>query len=210
MKKTCILIMTIGTAAMLCTGCGNKNTSNTIVPEKTGVIQDGPEDTEPEQVRTFVEITEINGNTILVKPEDGSWELNSSNAFAIPKDRISDDIKPEVGMWLEVIYNGSINETYPAGFSGIASISVAEYPGRRDADTPDETVDEDRAAVGGPYGELSVILPQTWTAETAPIDSNKLMYGLYGLIIKPVGVSEGRIELFCSDRFGVCGTDRYL
>ena len=92
MKKTCIVIITIGTAVMLCTGCGDKNTGNYIAPEKTGVIQDGPEDTEPEQVRTFVEITEINGNTILVKPEDGSWERNSSNAFAIPKDRLSDDI----------------------------------------------------------------------------------------------------------------------
>ena len=92
-------------------------------------------DTAPEQARVFVEITETDGDTILVKPEDGAWELNSSDAFSIPKDRLSDDIKPEVGMWLEVIYSGSINETYPASFSGISSISVAEYPGRRDTDT---------------------------------------------------------------------------
>ena len=92
-------------------------------------------DTAPEQARVFVEITETDGDTILVKPEDGAWELNSSDSFSIPKDRLSDDIKPEVGMWLEVIYSGSINETYPASFSGISSISVAEYPGRRDTDT---------------------------------------------------------------------------
>ena len=109
-------------------------------------------------------------------------------------------------MWLEVIYSGSVNETYPASFSGISSISVAEHPGRRDTDTPDDTVNEDRVTAGGPYGEISVILPQTWTAEAAPVDSDKMMYGLYGLILKPVGVSEGWIELFCSDSFGVCGT----
>ena len=163
-------------------------------------------DTAPEQARVFVEITETDGDTILVKPEDGAWELNSSDAFSIPKDRLSDDIKPEEGMWLEVIYSGSVNETYPASFSGISSISVAEYPGRRDTDTPDDTVNEDRVTAGGPYGEISVILPKTWTAEAAPVDSDKMMYGLYGLILKPEGVSEGQIELFCSDSFGVCGT----
>ena len=105
-------------------------------------------DTAPEQVRVFVEITETDGDTILVKPEDGAWELNSSDAFSIPKDRLSDDIKPEVGMWLEVIYSGSINETYPASFSGISSISVAEYPGRRDTDTMQFDEEKTEGGVG--------------------------------------------------------------
>ncbi len=173
---------------------------------KDGIIQDVPEDTEPEHVRVIVEITKIDGSTILVKPEDGSWELNSSDSFSIPKDRLSDDIKPEEGMWLEVIYSGSVNETYPASFSGISSISVAEYPGRRDTDIPDDIINEDRVTADGPYGEISVILPKTWTAEAAPVDSDKMMYGLYGLILKPEGVLDGQIELFCIDGFGVCGT----
>ena len=105
-------------------------------------------------------------------------------------------------------WDGVVADTAPeqAQFDGISGNSVAEYPGRDDRDIPDDTVNEDRVTAGGPYGELSVILPQTWTAETAPVDSDKMMYGLYGLILKPEGVSEGQIELFCSDSFGVCGT----
>ena len=33
-----------------------------------------------------------------------------------------------------------------------------------------------------------------------------MSYGLYGFILKPLEASEGQIELFCSDSFGVCGT----
>ena len=58
---------------------------------------------------------------------------------------------------------------------------------------------------GGPYGELSINLSDGWTADIAPVDSDKLMYGLYGIILKPEG-EKGQIELFCIDGFGVCGT----
>ena len=64
----------------------------------------------------------------------------------------------------------------------------------------------DTASVAGPYGQISVYIPATWTAEAAPMDSDKLMYGLYGLILKPRDAASGQIELFCSDSFGVCGT----
>ena len=58
---------------------------------------------------------------------------------------------------------------------------------------------------GGPYGELSINLTDGWTADIAPVDSDKLMYGLYGIVLKPEG-EKGQIELFCIDGFGVCGT----
>lgn len=58
----------------------------------------------------------------------------------------------------------------------------------------------------GPYGKISVTVPDGWVAEKAPMDSNKMMYGLYGLILKPETASAGQIELFCIDMFGVCGT----
>lgn len=64
----------------------------------------------------------------------------------------------------------------------------------------------DTVSVPGPYGQLEAAIPETWTAEAAPMDSGKLMYGLYGLILKPRGAAAGQMELFCSDDFGVCGT----
>ena len=61
-------------------------------------------------------------------------------------------------------------------------------------------------SVGGPYGEMSVVVPEGWTAEISAVDDGKLTYGLYGLILKPKSADAGQIELFCSDSFGVCGT----
>ena len=49
-------------------------------------------------------------------------------------------------------------------------------------------------------------VPDTWSYESVHVDEEGLMYGLYGLILKPLDASEGQIELFCSDSFGVCGT----
>lgn len=69
-----------------------------------------------------------------------------------------------------------------------------------------EEFEADSVSVTGPYGEISVSLPGDWDSEEAPVDSDKMMYGLYGLILKPQSASGGQIELFCSDSFGVCGT----
>lgn len=62
------------------------------------------------------------------------------------------------------------------------------------------------AEVTGPYGRLSILIPDTWTAEPAPMDSGKLMDGLYGLILKPTDAPADHLELYCTDSFGVCGT----
>ena len=64
----------------------------------------------------------------------------------------------------------------------------------------------DTASVVGPFGQISVYIPATWTAEAVPVDSDKMMFGLYGLVLKPKDAADGHIELFCSDSFGVCGT----
>ena len=79
-----------------------------------------------------------------------------------------------------------------------------------DGDVPaaenEEPVYTDIACVGGPYGEITVGGHNGWSIEAAPVDSGKLSYGLYGLILKPENAKEGQIEVFCMDGFGVCGT----
>ena len=65
---------------------------------------------------------------------------------------------------------------------------------------------QQNAFVRGPYGEISVDVPAGWTARECQVDEEGMMYGLYGLILKPDSASDGQIELFCSDSFGVCGT----
>ena len=62
------------------------------------------------------------------------------------------------------------------------------------------------ALVGGPYGRILVEVPANWVWEAFPVDEEGLMFGLYGLILKPERAKEGQIELICTDGFGVCGT----
>ena len=69
-----------------------------------------------------------------------------------------------------------------------------------------ENTDEYRVSVIGPYGEISVVARDDWDVEAVPVDGDKMMYGLYGLILKPIDARDGQIELFCSNDFGVCGT----
>ena len=79
-----------------------------------------------------------------------------------------------------------------------------------DAPEKDEAANEDVvdgvASVVGPYGQISVTLPENWSGEAVPVDRDRLMYGLYGLIVKPVDESEGQMEIAVMDSFGVCGT----
>lgn len=59
---------------------------------------------------------------------------------------------------------------------------------------------------GGPYGEISLSLPDGWKFETCRIDSGDLQNGLYGIRFYPEDVAEGYVELVYTDSFGVCGT----
>lgn len=67
-----------------------------------------------------------------------------------------------------------------------------------------ETVAE--AVQGGPYGEIAIPIPDGWNYELCPIDSDKLIYGMYGIRFKPEGVADGHVAIAYIDSFGVCGT----
>lgn len=108
-----------------------------------------------------------------------------------------------------------------AGISGSANHLISQQAGQEpvkisnmdaQVDTEpvltEEMVDQEMktVCVVGPYGEITVIEHNGWSIEAAPVDSGKLSYGLYGLILKPVDAKDGQIEVFCIDGFGVCGT----
>ena len=73
-----------------------------------------------------------------------------------------------------------------------------------DKEEPDDRQQD--AFVRGPYGEISVDVPAGWSVRACHVEEEGMMYGLYGLILKPKDASTGQIELFCTDSFGVCGT----
>ncbi len=66
---------------------------------------------------------------------------------------------------------------------------------------------ENRQSVIGPYGQLSIDLPDDWECKTCPMDNDEMSYGYYGFTIHPKDVDEGIVAIFCANRFGVCGTE---
>lgn len=69
-----------------------------------------------------------------------------------------------------------------------------------------ETTGNTLVSQGGPYGEISLSVPENWRCETCPMDSGQLIYGLYGIRLYPENVADGYIALGYIDNFGVCGT----
>lgn len=58
---------------------------------------------------------------------------------------------------------------------------------------------------GGPYGEISLSLPDGWGYELCPMDSDELVYGMYGIKIYPDDADDGYIAVNYTGTFGVCG-----
>ena len=114
-----ILIVTAALCLSL-TACGtDEGTSSVQQPDQQVTEQTAP------AIRTCrATITEISGNALTVTPVEGSWELNSSDKFTISADLLDTGITPTIGMMLEIAYDGSILETYPASFSGIQMVTV--------------------------------------------------------------------------------------
>lgn len=111
----------------------------------------------------------------------------------------------------------NIERELTGGKSGsIKGSSVVQQEGT-DSDTVQSKSNEDltevheevmdtRVVQGGPFGEISIALPEGWSYEACPMDSDNLMSGMYGIQFHPEGVEEGYIAIVYIDFFGVCGT----
>lgn len=76
-----------------------------------------------------------------------------------------------------------------------------------DEKLPEDTVEIADTAIsqGGPYGEISISLPSGWSYELCPMDSDELVYGMYGIKIYPNDADDGYIAVNYVGSFGVCG-----
>ena len=81
-----------------------------------------------------------------------------------------------------------------------------------DADAPAETdapasePDANRVYAVGPYGRISVELPEDWEDEVYAAGSEWSSPGLYGMHLHPESEETGYIDLNYTQAFGVCGT----
>lgn len=112
MKRQLLLILTMS-LILLATACGTSSGGESKVGgDETATFQ--------------ATILEIQDGYYLVEPVEGSAELNSADQIAIPMINMEPSPEPEVGDVLEIEYDGSIAESYPAQITKVYSICVAE------------------------------------------------------------------------------------
>lgn len=58
----------------------------------------------------------------------------------------------------------------------------------------------------GPYGSISIRLPEGWKYELRGVDDDKKFMADYGIQIYPEGVKKGYVEIGYFSSWGVCGT----
>lgn len=59
---------------------------------------------------------------------------------------------------------------------------------------------------GGPFGAISLTVPEGWKYELCPMDSDSLLIGDYGICFSPEDAEFGFVEVAYIRSFGVCGT----
>ncbi len=82
--------------------------------------------------------------------------------------------------------------------------TASEEPAAGAVITADEQADN--AYAEGPYGRISVSLPEGWLYQPYSVDSEKSNSGSYGMWIQPEDEKTGYIDLCYMQQFGVCGT----
>ena len=130
---------------------------------------------------------------------DGKYAIRPEITEIIPEAMSDDMAEWHILIEIEKKYGKTASEK-------IEPVITARYVDRLPEAACRSEVGGDTVSVTGPYGQISVTLPDTWRAEAAPMDSGKLMAGLYGLVLRPADAPADHIELTCTDSFGVCGT----
>lgn len=98
----------------------------------------------------------------------------------------------------------TVSEGQNASLSEAASDDQEESSS--EAAMPETAAKFTNAVQGGPYGEISLSVPDGWKFDTCRIDSGDLQSGLYGIRFYPEDAAEGGVMLVYEDFFGVCGT----
>ena len=83
-----------------------------------------PEQEEPITMTFQAVVLEVSDLSILVMPVEGSAELDSSDRFSIPN---KEGIELQAGDMIEIEYDGSIMESYPAQLGEVYKITLIEY-----------------------------------------------------------------------------------
>lgn len=86
-------------------------------------------------------ILDITGGTMLVEPLEGENELEISDRFQVPIVHMQSSPEPQVGDFVEILYDGSIEETYPAQLGNITRIDLVVTSAGAEEKQGDATVE---------------------------------------------------------------------
>ena len=157
------------------------------------------------------EILEIHGSHYLVKPVEGSWELNSADRIEVPIRNVHPSPEPEIGDVIEIEYSGEILETYPAQIADVYGIKIIKEAETWDLipmvmvngtlylDTGHESKIEARCGVMD--GEIT---SQVDRNKQPSVDDQSNFGTGYGY---QYGATEGTIELFMNGRWWIFATE---
>lgn len=157
------------------------------------------------------EILEIHDGHYLVKPVEGSWELNSADRIVVPISNAHPSPEHEIGNVIEIEYSGEILESYPAQIAdvyGIKLIREAEtwdlipmvmVNGTLYLDTGHESTIEARCGVMD--GEIT---SQVDGNKQPSVDDQSNFGTGYGY---QYGATEGTIELFMNGKWWIFATE---
>ena len=157
------------------------------------------------------EILEIHGGHYLVKPVEGSWELNSADRIEVPVRNAHPSPEPEIGDVIEIEYSGEILETYPAQIADVYGIKIIKEAETWDLipmvmvngtlylDTGHESKIEARCGVMD--GEIT---SQVDGSKQPTVDDQSNFGTGYGY---QYGATEGTIELFMNGKWWIFATE---
>ena len=157
------------------------------------------------------EILEIHDGHYLVKPVEGSWELNSADRIVVPISNAHPSPEPEIGDVIEIEYSGEILETYPARIADVYGIKVIKQTETWDLipmvmvngtlylDTGHESKIEARCGVMD--GEIT---SQVDGSKQPTVDDQSNFGTGYGY---QYGATEGTIELFMNGKWWIFATE---
>ena len=157
------------------------------------------------------EILEIHDGHYLVKPVEGSWELNSADRIVVPISNAHPSPEPEIGDVIEIEYSGEILETYPARIADVYGIKVIKQTETWDLipmvmvngtlylDTGHESKIEARCGVMD--GEIT---SQVDGNKQPSVDDQSNFGTGYGY---QYGATEGTIELFMNGKWWIFATE---
>lgn len=150
-------------------------------------------------------VLECSETSILAEPVEGSTELNSADQFSVPN---TEGIQFQTGDVIEIAYDGSILETYPAQLGEVYSITLIEQA-KTDSmwDKIPMVMINDKlyydtgkeSSVVGRCGNMDGQITSTVDGTETPTENNQSNFGTgFGY---QYGSEENTIEIFMNEKW---------